>query len=169
MTTLMLVLLLSAAPAEAPRVLAVVDMTLPHSRTVHNVEFVRADIRLEQFAIGALRLPVAGVRIAPEDHGKIQLYRMHLNGRQVYRAAEVDRGGGFTRSVFLDLESVMRTFVVDIAAASSSAAAVTVSMIRCYPAVEPPSLRDPSSRMRMGLAVLTSTDYGYTLDVSTMR
>lgn len=190
-----LALLSAAVIGQSLHAIDVVDLSSWHSRQSHSVQFTGAAVRKEKFRIGALELPVSGVRMtpggsvrvalksggsstgpfsllvtlatAPHDFGKVQSYTMLLNGTEVYRSAELDRGGGFTRSVFLPVESNKRRLVLEVRTDSGSGAPVTLSMVRCYEQERPPT--DMPPRLRMGLALLTSTGYGYTLDVPTMR
>ena len=192
---LMLTLLAAAVVGHSSRLTDLVDLSSRQSRQSHDVRYSHAEIRREKFRIGALDLPVAGVRMtpggtvrvslmsegrpsspaslivtlatAPRDYGKVQSYTMLLDGMEVYKAAEVDRGGGFTRSVFLPVVSKGRKFTLEVRADSGSEAPITLSMIRCYAPEQPPF--DMPPRLKMGLALLTSKGYGYTLDIPTMH
>ncbi|MEW6511194.1 MAG: hypothetical protein AB1428_09575 [Bacteroidota bacterium] len=157
------------------------------------VRLRNAEVYGRTFPIGALRLAVEGVRLAPgghvtatmrptrgaakggilvvtlatapDEYGKRQAFRVRLDGKEVFSAAERDSGGGFTRSICFDLPEARTALRVEVAAASTSDVPITVSAVRWYSDGAEPLSRDD---LRMGLALLTSQGYGYAIDTATM-
>lgn len=192
-----LLLLPSGLLAKDPDLLDLAAMASPRSRAAHHVRFTHAEICEAQFEVGALTLPVAGVRLtpggtlharmntgdgrphtvqlvltlatSPQDYGKRQNYRVQLDGAEVYQVSERDSGGGVTRSVVFDVIGLHKSVGVDVAAGGESEAPVTVVSLRWYEAAGESVIRDAFTSSRMGLALLTSKGYGYFLDAPTMR
>lgn len=192
-------LFVAPAPMNAgePDLLDLAAMASPRSRASHQVRFTRAGLCDSTFEVGALMLPVAGVRMAPggtmharmragdgkphsvqlvltlatspSEYGRPQHYTVQLNGVEVMRAAERDSGGGVTRSVVLELPGLHKIIDVGVAAGSGSEAPVTVVSVRWYEAAADRAIRDAFKSSKMGLALLTSKGYGYFLDASTMH
>ena len=193
----MALLLVASASAKELRAIDIADLASASSRRQHQVEFMNAEICAERFDIGALTLPVSGVRLmpggsvrtmmkteegrlrpvslvitlgtAPRDYGKRQQYTVRFDGKLVYAASEIDSGGGFTRSIVLDPPATPRLLEVEVSSDPDSRAPVVVCSIRCYATSGSGNGVEPASRLRMGLALLTSKGYGYSLDVPTMH
>ena len=194
---LLLFLLPVTACAEGARLVDMADLAAPSSRKSHQIRFSRAQLYHETYESGALVLPVAGVRLAPggtvrahlkpldgrphavvlaltlgtspSDYGKRQTYSVMLNGGELFQTSEWDSGGGLTRSALFEIPGLHRALDVEVAAGSASEAPVTLVALRWYDAPTPGLKGDASSSCRMGLALLTSKGYGYSLDVPTMR
>lgn len=173
-----------------------VDLSSAASRAAHAVQWTRGAAVAEKATVGTLSLPVAGVRLEPggsvrarlnlqagetgvsllvtlatppRDHGKRQVYRVRVDGQEVYRAAEADPGGGVARSFFLDLPGPRASAEVEVAADPASQVPLTVASIRCCTNLPP---RAPSTERRappLGLALLTRKGHGYTMDAEEMR
>ncbi len=173
------------------------DCSFARSRTRHAVRIAGGSIRSDTTVVGRLKQPVAGVMLLPGGafgahvgaaseptrHGLIaislatssahlgrrQAYRVFVAGVEVYSAAETDPGAGVTRTCFVPAD--LRSGGVDlrVVADRDTAAPITVAMVRVYrpaPEAEGAAL---GSGERMGLALLTSLDYGYRIDDAEMK
>ena len=185
-------------PARAGLALVdVLNCASSRSRARHAVRFSGGALRSETATVGRLTLPVAGIMLspggsmsarlgkvlaagsrgflavtlatAPKHLGWKQAYAVSVGGAEVYRAVEADPGAGVTRTFFVDLGGRGDGVDVRIEADRSTAAPITVSMLRVYREErdDPSAGRSPAARM--GLALLTSRGFGYSLDESELR
>ncbi|HEY3266322.1 MAG TPA: hypothetical protein VGM37_05305 [Armatimonadota bacterium] len=186
--TLMYLAAASSALAAPPKALDAIDLASATSRLSHGVHVSGGAVIHGAATVGALRLPVAGARLRPGgrlqahiggsgapssiqvtlatdpgDYGKAQTYRVLVDGHETYRAHEADRGGGVTRSIFLDVPHASQIAII---CDPHSAAPLIVSRIRVY-AGQSGAWRSASPRM--GLALLTRQSYGYSIDDAEMR
>jgi hypothetical protein len=187
----------SPVQAKDPDLLDLAAMASPRSRAAHQVRFTHAEVYDRRFEVGALTLPIAGVRVSPggtlharmkagdgrphtvqlivtlatppPDYGRRQCCRVQLNGVEVFQSAERDSGGGATRSLLFEVPGLHRSVDLDVAATAESEAPVTVVSFRWYETADDGIVRDAFTAARMGLALLTSKGYGYYLDAPTIR
>jgi hypothetical protein len=195
MIVVLSLLLLIPARAQTPRMLDAADLADSASRSAHAVRFIHGETRNDMATVGTLSLPVAGVVLhpggsvvarmkntgpgpthllvtlatAPSDYGKRQVYPVRVGGNEIYRAAEVDPGGGVNRSFFLPMPSRKPFTEFELLCDSSTEAPITITTLRVYSRLFASSALLPSSLLRVGLTLLTDTVYGYAMTSKKMR
>lgn len=183
------------ARAQTPRILDATDLADPTSRSAYAVRFMRGETRNYTATVGTLSLPVSGVMLhpggsvvarmknlgpgpshllvtlatAPPDYGKRQVYRVRIGKNEIYRAAEVDPGGGVTRSFFLSLPAGTPFTEFELLCDSSTEAPINITSLRVYSGLFSSSTLHPPSLLRVGLTLLTDTGYSYAITAQKMR
>lgn len=193
-------LLLIALPARAQsaRILDQLDLGYESGRAAQSAQSASAKPWKETVSLGTLTLPLSGLQItpgglvrsrlktgvesgesvviqitlatSPKDYGKRQSFRVRLDGGEVYRATEVDAGGGPTRSFFLDLPAPRTSTNIEITADPSTEAPVTPIHFRAW-AVKSgkPQSANRNPQSKMGLALVSPAAQGYGIDESALR
>jgi hypothetical protein len=112
------------------------------------------------------------IRLAtpPENHGKAQAYSVEADGVELCSEIYVDPGAGASRTISAELDTPARRVTVRIRAGWRNAFPITLESVRTYPAPVEADLTTASEpRIRMGLGLLTSKGYGYSIDRAELR